>query len=157
MARYPPGYLANELDMGRRQQKRNNKPIENAKKVGFVGAANANGMGSRQRQASMALRLNNLAILAALTLAGCGAMPNIPVPAVKERNDFKGQPLSAVTARLGWPTSSETVNGQKYYYWRIGTAMQECRIRVVMAGEIIDAYETFGDSPICGPYEARAN
>jgi hypothetical protein len=28
---------------------------------------------------------------------------------------------------------------------------------VIMAGEIVDAYETFGDSPICGPYEARAN
>jgi hypothetical protein len=105
----------------------------------------------------MALRLNNLAILASLILAGCGAMPNIGLPAIKERNDFKGQPLSAVTARLGYPTSTETANGQKIYYWRIGVATQECRIKVVMAGDIVDSYDTFGDSPICGPYEARAN
>ena len=106
----------------------------------------------------MALRPNHLAILAALTLAGCGAIPSIGLPAVKERNDFKGQPLSAVTARLGYPTFTETApNGQKMHYWRIGVATQECRIKVVMAGDIVDTYETYGDAPICGPYEARAN
>ena len=84
-------------------------------------------------------------------------MPNIGLPAVKERNDFKGQPLSAVTARLGYPTFSDTADGQKIYYWRIGVATQECRIKVVMAGDIVDSYSTYGDAPICGPYEARAN
>jgi hypothetical protein len=103
----------------------------------------------------MALRSNQLAILATLTLAGCGAVPNIGLPAIKERNDFKGQPLSAVTARLGYPTDQDTLNGQKVYYWRLGTAIQECRIRVIMAGEIVDSYDTYGDAPICGPYEAR--
>jgi hypothetical protein len=105
----------------------------------------------------MALRLNHLAILATLALAGCGAMPNISLPAIKERNDFKGKPLSAVTSRLGFPDYQQTVDGQKTYSWRRGTATQECRITVVMAGDIIDSYETSGDSPICGPYEARAN
>jgi hypothetical protein len=105
----------------------------------------------------MALRPRDLVILATLVLAGCGGLPNIAVPTVKERNNFKGQPLSAVTARLGYPTDQSTVDGQKVYYWRTGTAMQECRIKVVMAGDIIDSYETFGDAPICGPYEARAN
>jgi hypothetical protein len=104
----------------------------------------------------MALRPRDLVILATLVLAGCGGLP-IAVPTVKERNNFKGQPLSAVTARLGYPTDQSTVDGQKVYYWRTGTAMQECRIKVVMAGDIIDSYETFGDAPICGPYEARAN
>ncbi len=105
----------------------------------------------------MALRLNKLAILASLILAGCGAIPNIELPTIKERNNFKGQPLSAVTARLGYPTSTETADGQKIYYWRVGVAAQECRIKVVMAGDIVESYSTFGDSPICGPYEARAN
>jgi hypothetical protein len=103
----------------------------------------------------MADHIRNLAMLATLTLAGCGAMPNIGVPTIKERNDFKGQPLSAVTARLGFPMEQDTLNGQKVYYWRLGTALQECRIRVIMAGEIVDSYDTYGDSPICGPYEAR--
>jgi hypothetical protein len=105
----------------------------------------------------MALQARNLVILATLTLAGCGALPNIAVPTVKERNNFKGQPLSDVTARLGFPSDQQTIEGQKVYYWRIGTAMQECRVKVVMAGEVVDTYETFGDAAICGPYEARAN
>jgi hypothetical protein len=105
----------------------------------------------------MAPRPRNLAILATLVLAGCSAMPNLAIPTVKERNDFKGKPLSAVTARLGFPNDQSTIDGQTVYYWRIGTALQECRIKVVMAGDIIDTYETFGDAPICGPYEARAN
>jgi len=96
-------------------------------------------------------------ILATLLLAGCSALPNIAVPTVKERNNFKGQPLSAVTARLGLPGDQQTVDGQKVYYWRIGTPTLECRIKVVMADDVVDSYDTFGDSPICGPYEARAN
>src|SRR5579871_1719659 len=43
----------------------------------------------------------NLAIFATLALTGCGAMPNLSMPDVKARNDFKGKPLSAVTAQLG--------------------------------------------------------
>jgi hypothetical protein len=105
----------------------------------------------------MALQPRNLVILTTLVLAGCSALPNVAVPTIKERNSFKGQPLSAVTARLGFPNDQQTIDGQKVYYWRIGTAIQECRIKVVMAGEVVDSYETFGDAPICGPYEARAN
>ncbi|MGC1663872.1 MAG: hypothetical protein WA773_11050 [Bradyrhizobium sp.] len=105
----------------------------------------------------MVFQPRNFAILATLVLAGCGAMPNIGLPTVKERNDFKGKPLSAVTQRLGFPTDQSTIDGQKVYYWRVGVAMQECRIKVVMAGDVVDTYETSGDAPICGPYEARAN
>jgi hypothetical protein len=104
----------------------------------------------------MALQPRNLVILATLVLAGCSALPNIAVPTIKDRNNFKGQPLSAVTARLGFPNDQQTVDGQKVYYWHIGTAQQECRIKVGMAGEVVDSYETFGDASICGPYEAPA-
>ena len=105
----------------------------------------------------MALRLNNLAILITLTLAGCGAMPNMALPTIKERTNYKGQPLSAVTSRLGWPNMEETIDGQKVYYWHVGMVTRECRIKVVMAGDVVDSYDTYGDSPACGPYEARAN
>jgi len=97
----------------------------------------------------------NLAILATLILAGCGAMPNIALPTVAERNDYKGKPLSALTGRLGWPDFQQTINGQKTYSWRLGTGIQQCLVSVVMAGDIIEAYNTSGDPPICGPYEAR--
>jgi hypothetical protein len=84
-------------------------------------------------------------------------MPSLSLPDVKARNDFKGKPLSAVTERLGFPDYQQTVDGQKSYTWRRGTAQQECRITVVMAGDIVDSYSTSGDAPICGPYEARAD
>jgi hypothetical protein len=108
------------------------------------------------RQTSMAV-LRNLAILAALALTGCGAMPNLSLPDVRARNDFKGKPLSAVTAQLGVPHAQQTYSGQKIYTWRIGTSVRECVIRVVTADDVVESYETLGDSPICGPYEARAN
>lgn len=100
---------------------------------------------------------HHLAILATLALAGCGAMPSISLPSTKERNDFKGKPLSAVTERLGFPDAQSTEGGQKVYMWRRGRADRECRITVVMAGDVVESYSTLGDSPICGQYEAPAN
>jgi hypothetical protein len=108
------------------------------------------------RQTSMAVQ-RNFVIFAALALAGCGAMPNLSLPDVKARNDFKGKPLSVVTAQLGNPDGQQTVNRQKIYTWRIGNSVRECVIRVATADDIVESYETLGVSPICGPYEARAN
>jgi hypothetical protein len=97
-----------------------------------------------------------LVVLATLALTGCGgAMPNLSLPVGGERNDYRGKPLSALIARLGYPTSSQTISGQKTYSWRIGSGIQQCLISVVMAGDVIEAYNTSGDPPICGPYEAR--
>lgn len=97
-----------------------------------------------------------LAVLATLTLAGCGAMPNLSAPDIKPRNDFKGKPLSAVTTQLGYPDFQRTYAGQKTYTWRRGTAAQECLITVVMAGDVVDSYDTSGDPAICSPYLAPA-
>ena len=99
----------------------------------------------------------HLAILATLALTGCGAMPGLSLPAVQPRNDFKGKPLSAVTDRLGFPDAQNTVEGQKTYSWRKGAADRSCRITVVMAGDIVESYTTYGDAPICGQYDAPAN
>jgi hypothetical protein len=98
-----------------------------------------------------------LAIVATLALTGCGAMPSLSLPTVKQRNDFKGKPLSAVTERLGYPDYQSTVDGQKRYTWRRGAPDRECLITVVMAGDIVESYDTSGASPICGQYEASTN
>ncbi len=100
----------------------------------------------------MAYHPRNLAILTALALAGCGGMPNLSMPDTKPRNDFKGKPLSAVTSRLGYPDYQQTVSGQKVYTWRLGQAVQECHITVVMAGDVVESYDASGDGVACTPY-----
>jgi hypothetical protein len=92
--------------------------------------------------------MRKLAIVAALTLAGCS------MPSLQSRVDFKGKPLSAVIAKLGQPNETQTVAGQKAYVWIMGNAVHECRIRVVMFGDAIDSYEGFGDVNTCGQYGA---
>jgi hypothetical protein len=93
--------------------------------------------------------MRNLAILTTLVLAGCsvGAL-NLGT------TNYKGQPLSAVTARLGPPNEAQNIAGQKVYIWIVGNALYECRIRVVMAGEVVDTYEGFGDVNVCSQYGA---
>jgi len=113
---------------------------------------------SRGRRIFMTFQIKHLlAVLATLALAACGAMPSLSLPSAKQRNDFKGKPLSAVTERLGFPDYQRTVDGQKTYVWRRGPATRECLITVVMAGDIVDSYGTSGDAPVCGQYEAPAN
>jgi hypothetical protein len=94
----------------------------------------------------------NLVILAALTLAGCGGMPNVSMPDVRARNDFKGKPVSVIIARLGNPDFQQTISGQKFYMWRIGTATQDCLISAGLLGDIVDSYNATGDAAICSPY-----
>lgn len=60
--------------------------------------------------------------------------PNLSLPDVRARNDFKGKPLSAVTAQLGVPHAQQ---GQKIYTWRIGNSVRECVTRVVTADDIV--------------------
>jgi hypothetical protein len=96
--------------------------------------------------------MRNLAILAAaaLALAGCG-LGTVNLGA----SNYKGQPLSAVVTRLGWPPDeTQTIEGQKVYTWTVGASMQQCKIRVVMAGDLVDTYEGSGDVNICGQYGA---
>jgi hypothetical protein len=95
--------------------------------------------------------MRNLAILAAstLALAACsvGAL-NLGA------TNYKGQPLSTVIAKLGTPEEQETIAGQKTYTWVRGNATYQCRIRVVMAGDVIDSYEGSGDVNTCSRYGA---
>lgn len=95
--------------------------------------------------------MRNLAILVALALAGCSVGTlNLGTP------NYKGQPLSAVIAKLGSPEEQETIAGQKNYIWVRGNALYQCRIRVVMAGDVVDSYEGSGDVGVCSQYGATA-
>jgi hypothetical protein len=100
----------------------------------------------------MTFQAKHLAIMAALTLAGCGGMPSLSLPEARARNDFKGKPLSAIIARLGNPDYQQTISGQKFYMWRIGTPGQDCLIAAGIAGDIVDSYNATGDAAICSPY-----
>ena len=98
----------------------------------------------------MSRRVRNLAILAALFLAGC-SLGNLQLGTTS----YKGQPISAVAAKLGWPPNeTDTIGGQKSYVWVKGNALYQCRIRVTMAGEVVDTYEGSGDVNICSQYGA---
>ena len=96
--------------------------------------------------------MRTLVILAtsALALSGCG------FGALNQgTNDYKGKPLSAAVTRLGWPPDEvQTIEGQKAYTWTVGQSTSQCKVRVVMAGDVIDTYEGFGDIHICSQYGA---
>ena len=97
--------------------------------------------------------MRNLAIVAALALAGCSGS----LGSTSARNDFRGQPLSAVEAKLGFPHQQQTIAGQKVYTWFEGQSLTPCKVQVVMAmaGDVVDSYETTGDAHICSPYDSR--
>jgi hypothetical protein len=93
--------------------------------------------------------MRNLAIVAALALAGC-SVGSLNTGA----NNYKGKPLGTVTAKLGQPNETQTIGGQKAYIWNMGNALYSCQIRVVMAGDVVDTYEGTGDVNICSQYGA---
>jgi hypothetical protein len=96
--------------------------------------------------------MRNLAILAAVALAGC-SVGNLNLGT----NNYKGQPLSSVVAKLGSPEEQGTsIAGQKTYTWIRGNALYQCRIRVTMAGDVVDSYEGSGDVGVCSQYGALA-
>lgn len=95
--------------------------------------------------------MRKLVILASVVmapvLAGCFGVGTA-------RNDFKGQQLSAVEARLGPPEQQQVIAGRTVYTWFKGQTLNPCVIRVAMAGDFVDSYETTGDPNICAPWEA---
>jgi hypothetical protein len=105
---------------------------------------------SKTKAAPMISRqMRSLAILAALALAGC-TVATLNLGAT----DYKGKPLSDVTAKLGTPNAVQTIAGQKAYIWNVGNTLYACQIRVVMAGDVVDTYEGSGDVNICAQYGA---
>ena len=97
--------------------------------------------------------MSNLTILAALLALGGCSMDGFKLGGP----NYKGQPLSAVTTKLGWPPNqTQTIAGQKVYTWFEGTAVAGCQVQVVMAGDVIDSYSGSGDVNICAQYDALA-
>jgi|SRR5882724_1091880 len=70
--------------------------------------------------------------------------------------NYKGQPLSAVVTKLGSPEEQGTIEGRRTYTWIRGSSLYQCRIRVVMAGDVIDTYEGSGDIGVCSRYGASS-
>lgn len=89
--------------------------------------------------------------MAALTLSGC-----VHKSLIQETTDeFIGQPLEAVTAKLGGPTEEAEVGGAKMYIWSgaAGTeSTQGCTIRATMNGDVIGSFDREGTESQCANY-----
>ena len=74
-------------------------------------------------------------------------------------NDLKGQSISAAIAKLGIPNDEREIAGQKVYTWYSSTfdegTQPQCKIRVMMAGQVIDKDEFAGNNGMCARYAAR--
>jgi hypothetical protein len=91
------------------------------------------------------------AVLATLALAAC------PFGTIKEgMNNLQGQPISAAIAKLGIPNDEREIAGQKVYTWYSSTfdegTQLQCKIRVMMAGDVIGSYEFEGNNGMCYRY-----
>jgi hypothetical protein len=96
-----------------------------------------------------------LAVVAlAISLAGCS------FGAIKEgMNNLKGQPISVAIAKLGIPNDEREIAGQKVFTWYTSTfdegTQLQCKIRVMMAGDVIGTYEFEGNNGMCARYAAK--
>jgi hypothetical protein len=96
-----------------------------------------------------------LIILTALALSGCaGAKIKEQMP------QYVGQPASALFAKLGYPTSEQTVAGSKVYIWTttqlIEGTSHDCKIRAIVdSREIITSWDGEGNERGCGRFASR--
>ena len=71
-----------------------------------------------------------------------------------------GKPLSAATAKLGFPDQEQVIAGRKVFTWLTsgffeGTS-EKCQIRVIMNGDLIGSFDFYNDySGACLRYAAR--
>jgi hypothetical protein len=91
-------------------------------------------------------------MMVALTLSGC-----VHKSLIQETTDeFIGQPLNAVTAKLGAPTEEGEVDGAKVYVWSSAsdpeTARGRCTIRATMNGDVIGSIDREGTDGQCANY-----
>jgi hypothetical protein len=96
-----------------------------------------------------------LIILAALALSGCSTGK------IKEQMpQYVGQPASALFAKLGYPTSEQTVAGSKVYIWTtthlVDGTNYGCKIRAIVdSREIITSWDGEGNQGGCAHYASR--
>jgi hypothetical protein len=74
-------------------------------------------------------------------------------------NNLQGQPLSAAIAKLRMPNDEHVIADRKVYTWYSSTFDEgtqfQCKIRVVMAGDVIGSYDFEGNNGMCGRYAAK--
>jgi hypothetical protein len=104
------------------------------------------------------LGIGKMRILGIVAL--CAALAGCVGDAIKEgMNSLQGQPISAAIARLGIPNDERMIAGQKVYTWYSSTfdegTQLQCKIRVMMAGEVIGSYDFEGNNVICARYAAK--
>jgi hypothetical protein len=100
------------------------------------------------------MRNLTVAALAALVLAACS------FDTIREgMSNLQGQPISAAISKLGIPNDERVIAGQKVYTWYSSTfdegTQLQCKIRVIMAGEVIGNYDFEGNNGMCARYAAR--
>jgi hypothetical protein len=99
------------LTVSRRQQRRSLVPGSGFARVEAVGGGVM--LGKRILLCRAVIRQVARLTMAALTLSGC-----VHKSLIQEKTDeFIGQPLSAVTAKLGAPTEESDVGSAKIYIW----------------------------------------
>jgi hypothetical protein len=91
-------------------------------------------------------------LMAALTLSCCAHKSLIQ----EKTDEFIGQPLSAVTSKLGVPTEEGEVGTAKMYVWSGITGSQgtqeKCTIRATMNGDVIGSFDWEGTESQCANY-----
>lgn len=97
--------------------------------------------------------LHKIARLAvALALGGC-ALPYLQIR--QQLSSLQGQPLSAAIAKLGNPDGETQMFGKRVVEWKRHPGIdkdgddQECVVRAVMKGDIIDEIRFTGDEGQC--------
>ena len=63
-------------------------------------------------------------------------MPNMSLPNVGTKNDYKGKPVSVLLSRMGNPDYQQTISGQKFYMWRIGVSDRTCLVAAGLSGDV---------------------
>jgi hypothetical protein len=88
----------------------------------------------------------------ALILAGCAGRSLIQ----EETEKFVGQPLTAVTDKLGAPIDEHTTADIKIFVWSSGTdgegSQGKCTIRATMRGDVIGSFDWEGSESQCAHY-----
>ena len=75
---------------------------------------------------------------------------------------YAGQPISAVIAKLGHPTTEQTIAGAKVYTWTtyriVEATSYDCKIRAIVdARDVITTWDVEGNQRGCAYYASMLN
>jgi hypothetical protein len=97
------------------------------------------------------VRIVKLLSVAAL-LVGCAHKSLLQ----EETDEFVGQPVSAVTAKLGVPAEEQEIGGARLYVWSSAkfrdSQQGRCSIRAIVRGDVIGSFDWEGTEGDCADY-----